>query len=85
MKGSVFEVTFQQLLPGRDYKKVVWAIGHRVCRTIWLVLHKGVDYQERGPAISATSKKRRTSRMVRELRKLGYRVEPVALPATLPA
>lgn len=85
VKGSIFEVTFQRLLPGRDYKKVVWAVGHRLCRTIWLVLHKGVDYEERGPAISAESKKRRTSRMVRELRKLGYRVESGVLPAPLPA
>jgi transposase len=85
VKGSIFEVTFQRLLPGREYKKVVWAVGHRLCRTIWLVLHKGVDYEERGPAISAESKKRRTSRMVRELRKLGYRVEPEGLPAPLPA
>ena len=45
-------------------------------------LHKGVRYEvERGPAVSEKSRQRRTARMVRTLRILGYRVEPLANPA----
>jgi len=36
-----------------------------------------VRYEERGPSVSAKSRRHRTNRMIRELRSLGYRVEPV--------
>jgi transposase len=75
VKGSVFEVTFKRLLPRLGYKQAVWAIAHRLCRLIWLILHNNVAYQERGPDVSAKSLQARTNRMIRELRKLGYRIE----------
>jgi transposase len=74
-KGSIFEMTFQRLLPRLGYQQAIWAIAHRLCRLLWLILHKGVRYEERGPAVSAQSKRRRATRMIRELQKLGYRVE----------
>jgi transposase len=81
VKGSIFEVTFHRLLPRLGYQQAIWAIAHRLCRVLWLILHKGVRYEERGPAVSAKSKRTRTARMIRELRKLGYRVESAPLPA----
>jgi transposase len=81
VKGSIFEVTFHRLLPRLGYKQAIWAIAHRLCRLLWLILHKGVRYEERGPAVSAKSKRTRTARMIRELHKLGYRVEGGPLPA----
>jgi transposase len=81
VKGSIFEVTFHRLLPRLGYKQAIWAIAHRLCRLLWLILHKGVRYEERGPAVSAKSKRTRTARMIRELKKLGYRVEGRPLPA----
>ena len=81
VKGSIFEVTFHRLLPRLGYKQAIWAIAHRLCRLLWLILHKGVRYEERGPSVSAKSKRTRASRMIRELRKLGYRVEGGPLPA----
>jgi transposase len=81
VKGSIFEVTFHRLLPRLGYQQAIWAIAHRLCRLLWLILHKGVRYEERGPAVSAKSKRTRTARMIRELRKLGYRVEDGPLPA----
>jgi transposase len=82
VKGSIFEVTFHRLMPRLGYKKAIWAIAHRLCRLVWLILHKGVDYDERGPAVSDKSKRARANRMIRELRKLGYHVEgePVSAP-----
>jgi transposase len=84
-KGSVFEVTFNRLLPRLGYKQAIWAIAHRLCRLLWLILYKGVRYEERGPAVSAKSKRVRTARMIRELKKLGYRVEGGPLQAGKPA
>jgi transposase len=81
VKGSIFEVTFHRLLPRLGYKQAIWAIAHRLCRLLWLILHEGVRYEERGPAVSAKSKRTRTARMIRELKKLGYRVEGGPLPA----
>jgi transposase len=81
VKGSIFQMTFQRLLPRLGYKQAIWAIAHRLCRLLWLILHKGVRYEERGPAVSAKSKRTRAARMIRELKKLGYRVEGGPLPA----
>ncbi len=84
-KGSIFEVTFHRLLPQLGYKQAIWAIAHRLCRLLWLILHEGVRYEERGPAVSAKSKRTRTARMIRELKKLGYRVEGGPLPTVTPS
>jgi transposase len=81
VKGSIFELTFHRLLPRLGYKQAIWAIAHRLCQLLWLILHKGVRYEERGPAVSAKSKRTRAARMIRELKKLGYRVEGGPVPA----
>ena len=75
VKGSIFEITFKRLLPRMKYKSAIWAIAHRLCRLLWLLLSKRVDYEERGAEVTAKSKRVRTSRMIRELKKLGYRIE----------
>ena len=82
VKGSIFEVTFHRLLPRLGYQQAIWAIAHRLCQLLWLILHKGVRYEERGPAVSAKSKRTRAARMIRELKKLGYRVDGGPIPAT---
>jgi transposase len=81
VKGSIFELTFSRLLPRLGYQQAIWAIAHRLCRVLWVILHEGVRYEERGPTVSAKSKRTRAARMVRELKKLGYRVEGGPLPA----
>jgi transposase len=81
VKGSIFELTFSRLLPRLGYQQAIWAIAHRLCRVLWVILHEGVRYEERGPAVSAKSKRTRAARMIRELKKLGYRVEGGPLPA----
>jgi hypothetical protein len=57
----------------------IGAIAHRQCRLIWLILHQGIRYEERGPAVNKKSKQQRTARMIRELRKLGYTIS-LAIP-----
>jgi len=76
-KGTIFEIVYRRLVTRLGHNQTIGAIAHRLCRLIWIILHRGVRYKERGPLVSTNSKRQRTTRMIRELRKLGYRVEPV--------
>jgi transposase len=80
-KGSIFQIVYRRLVPRLGHNKTIGAIAHRLCQLIWILLHRGVRYEERGPAVCEKSKRARTSRMIRTLRILGYRVEPLANPA----
>src|SRR6266516_807043 len=80
-KGSIFEIVYRRLVPRLGHNKTIGAIAHRLCQLIWMILYKGVRYEERGPAVCEQSKRVRTVRMIRTLRKLGYRVELQAHPA----
>jgi transposase len=80
-KGSIFEILYRRLVPRLGHNKTIAAIAHRLCNLIWIILHNGVQYEERGPAVSEKSKQRRTARMIRTLRILGYRVEALETPA----
>src|ERR1700751_1278047 len=80
-KGSIFEMVYRRLVLRLGHNQTIGAIAHRLCRLIWIILHRDVRYQERGPSVNARSRQRRTTRMIRELRSLGYRIEPVASPA----
>ena len=73
-KGSIYEIVYRRLVPRLGHNQTIGAIAHRQCRLIWLILHQGVRYEERGPAVNKRSKQQRTARMIRELRKLGYSV-----------
>jgi transposase len=84
-KGSIFEIVYCRLVPRLGHNQAIGAIGHRLCQLIWMILHQGVRYEERGPAVSRRSRQRRTAKMIRELRLLGYRIEPVTLQSTNPA
>jgi transposase len=77
-KGSIFEIVYHRFVPRLGHNKTIGAIAHRLCQLIWIILHNGVRYEERGPAVCEKSKRLRTSRMIRTLRNLGYRVEPLA-------
>lgn len=80
-KGSIFEIVYRRLVPRLGHNKTIGVIAHRLCHLIWIILHRGVQYEERGPAVSEKSRQRRTARMIRKLRVLGYRVEPLGNPA----
>jgi transposase len=79
VKGSIFEIVYRRLVPRLGHKSTIGAIAHRLCRLIWIILRRGVRYEERGPAVSQRSRKHRTYRIIRELRSLGYRVESMNL------
>jgi len=80
-KGSIFELLYRRLVSRLGHNKTIGVITNRLCHLIWIILHKGVRYEERGPAVSEQSKQRHTAKMIRKLRLLGYKVEPLANPA----
>ena len=75
-KGSIFEIVYRRSVPRLGHNQVIGAIAHRQCRLIWLILRQGVRCEERGPAVTKRSKQLRTWRMIRQLRSLGYQIEP---------
>jgi transposase len=74
-KGSVFQTLYRRYVPRLGHNQTIGIIAHRLCRLIWKILHQGVQYEERGPAMNERSKRSRAARMIRELRSLGYCVE----------
>ena len=75
VKGSIFEVIYRRCVPRLGHNQAIRVIAHRQCRLTWLILHNGALYEERGPAVTTLSKYKRTWRMIRQLRQLGYRIE----------
>jgi transposase len=74
-KGSIFEFVYRRCVARLGHKQAIGAIGHRQCRLIWMILHQGVRYEERGPAVIEQSQRKRTARMIRQLRSLGYKID----------
>jgi len=81
-KGTIFAIVYRRVVPRLGHAQAIGAITHRLCRLIWKILHQGIRYEERGPAVSKEAKQARARKMIRELRGLGYRVELAPPPAT---
>jgi transposase len=75
-KGSIFEYLYRRWVVRLGHRQAIGAIAHRLCRLIWKILHQAVTYEERGPAVTKERLRARTAKMIRELRSLGYRVDP---------
>ena len=80
-KGTIFAIVYRRLVPRLGHAQAIGAIAHRLCRLIWKILHEGIRYEERGPAVSEEAKKVRARKMIRELRSLGYHVERLSAPS----
>src|ERR1700730_6853972 len=79
-RGTIFQIVYRRLVSRLAHNATIGATAHR---RSWIIPHRGVDYEERGPSVIA---KQDDSAiiiiiMIRELRSLGYRVEPVGIPA----
>lgn len=85
LKGSIFALLYHRYVVRFGHNQTIAVIAHRLCRLIWRILHEGVHYEERGPAVSQRAKQRRTARMIRQLRSLGYSVELLHAAAGVPA
>ena len=78
-KGSIFEIVYRRLVLRLGHNQTIGAIAHRLCRLIWIILRRGVRYEEGGQAACERLKRTRTARMIRQLRSLGYRVESLTV------
>lgn len=74
-KGSVFQNLYYRLVRRLGHNKAIWAVAHKLCRVIWKLLHDGIDYTERGEQPNSKALQRRTSKLVRQLKRLGYQVQ----------
>ena len=75
LKGGIFQLLYRRLLPRLGHNQAIGAVAHNLCRLIWMILHQGIRYEERGPAVAQRSRRVRTARMIRILRKQGYQVQ----------
>src|ERR1700740_1244133 len=55
-KGTIFEIVYRRMVPRLGHKQTIGVVAHRQCLLIWKLLHKGVRYEERGPAVTKQSK-----------------------------
>lgn len=79
-QGSFFQALYRRLLPRLGHPAAIWAVAHRLCRLIWKILHQRVKYEERGNRPNPKAVRKRTNRLVRELRNLGYAVQLTPMP-----
>jgi transposase len=71
-KDTFFAGLFQRLVPRIEAKGAAWAVAHRIALVIWLMLHKGVEYQERGTApLNPRTIARKFRRLVKECTRAG--------------
>jgi hypothetical protein len=60
--GTIFAIVYRRLVPRLGHAQAIGAIAHGLCRWIWKILHEGIQYEERGPAVSVEAQKVRTRR-----------------------
>ncbi len=80
-KAGFFAILYRRLVLRLGHKKTIGAIAHRMRQLIWIILHQGVRYEGRDPAVSEQSKRAPTARMIRTFQMLGYPVEFSGNPA----
>jgi transposase len=79
-KGSVFREFYRRVVSRLGHNKAVWAVAHKLCRIVWKILHDGIRYEERSQSPDAKTIQRRINKLLRQLRRLGYPIQPT--PAT---
>jgi transposase len=77
-KGSFFNQLYHRLVVRLGHNKAIWAVANRLCRLVWKILHQGVHYIEHGNQPDPSRLKQSVQRMIRELKHLGYSVQPTA-------
>lgn len=69
---SQFKGRFQSLVSRRGTKKAIVAIGHKVLKTVFVILSRQVPYQDSTVDYEALVVKRNAPRWIRQLKKFGY-------------
>ena len=74
-KGSIFQHVHRRLVSRLRDALAIGTLARRLCPLIWKLLHKGVIYEERGPAIRRRCKQDREANMILDSRSFSRRVE----------
>jgi transposase len=69
---SQFKSRFQNLVSRRGTKRAMVAIGHKVLKTVFVLLSRQVPYHDSTVDYEALAVKRNAPRWIRQLRKFGY-------------
>jgi transposase len=69
---SQFKSRFQSLVSRRETKKAIVAIGHKVLKTVFVLLSRQVPYKDSTVDYEALVVKRNAPRWLRQLKKFGY-------------
>jgi transposase len=76
VKDTFFSSLFHRLKPRVEAKGAAWAVAHRIVKVIWLILHNGVEYIEKGTApVNPRTLQRKFRRLVREFGRQGIDVK----------
>lgn len=71
-KDTFFAGLFAHFKPRLEAKGAAWAVAHRIAKVIWLLLHQGVEYQEKGPApLNPRTIARKFRRLLQECARAG--------------
>jgi transposase len=74
-KDTFFAGLFARLKPRIEGKGAAWAVAHRMAKVIWIILHRGVEYQEKGSAPpNERTLLRKFRRMLKDFGNLGVDV-----------
>lgn len=75
-KGTFYQAKFRRLLRRRGYKRAIVAIAHSMLIAIYHVIRDDKPYQELGAAtFSSRDVETRKNALLRDLNRLGFRVE----------
>lgn len=86
-RDTFFAGLFARLKPRVEGKGAAWAVAHRIAKIVWLVLHEGVEYQEKGSAPpNERTLVRKFKRILKDFGRLGFDVRalldsPLSAPA----
>jgi len=77
-KQTFFAGLFTRLKPRIEARGAAWAVAHRIAKLVWLLLHEGVEYQEKGPAAkNPKTLIRKFRRLLKDFQRLG--IDPSTL------
>jgi hypothetical protein len=79
-RDTFFAGLFARLKPKIEAKGAAWAVAHRTAEVVWLLLHEGVGYQEKGVApVNPRTLVRKFRRLTQELARAGLDGESLSL------
>lgn len=79
-KDTFFTGLFARLKPRLEAKGAVWATAHRIACVVWLIMHNGVEYEEKGATpLNPRTLIRKSRRLIKELIRAG--LDPAAILA----